>query len=128
MATSMIPIQLPSAVYARLQSLAAQEHTDPAALIDRLVATGSSAFAGIITTDPQLRDGRPVVAGAGITVRTIVGHYHLGLTPEQIADQLEIDLALIYAALAYYHLHRAEIDGDVQANSEQAVQQGFEQA
>jgi uncharacterized protein (DUF433 family) len=80
---------------------------------------------GLIITDPDLRGGRPILAGTGVTVRTIVGYYKLGLTPEETADQMELDLALVYAALAYYHLNRAEIEADLAAHSEEALLKDF---
>ncbi len=125
MGTPMITVEIPANVYARLQTLATREHADPIETLDRLVAAGARPFAGVITADPQLRGGRPIIAGTGVTVRTVVGHYKLGLTPEEIADQTELDLALVYAALAYYHLNRSEIEADLQANAEEAVKQEF---
>ena len=76
---------------------------------------------GLIIKEPHLRGGRPVIAGSGVTVRTIVGHYKLGLPAEDIADEMNLDLAGVYAALAYYHLNRDEIEADIMANSETAV-------
>ena len=76
---------------------------------------------GLIVQDPQLRGGRPIIVGTGVTVRTIVGHYKLGLTPEETADEMELELASVYAALAYYHLNRDEIEADILANSEEVV-------
>jgi uncharacterized protein (DUF433 family) len=55
---------------------------------------------GLIIKDPKLRGGRPIIAGTGVTVRTIVGYYKMGLTPEETADQMDLDLASVYAALA----------------------------
>lgn len=75
----------------------------------------------LIVKDPQLRDGRPVIAGTGVTVRTIVGYYKLGYTPEETADEMDLELAGVYAALTYYHLHRDEIEADIRANSEERV-------
>jgi len=72
-----------------------------------------------------LRGGRPIIAGTGVTVRTIVGHYKLGLTPEETADEMSLDLASVYAALAYYHLHRDEIEADILADSEERVMREF---
>ena len=51
----------------------------------------------------------------GVTVRTIVGHYKLGLTPEETADEMGLDLAGVYAVIAYYHLNRDEIEADILA-------------
>ena len=54
-----------------------------------------------------------------MTVRTIAGAFRLGLDAEEIATQLpQLNLAQIYAALAYYHLHVDEIEADIQADSE----------
>jgi len=49
----------------------------------------------------------------------------LGLTPEKTADQMDLDLAAVYAALAYYHLNRDEIEADTLAHSEDAPDQDF---
>lgn len=80
---------------------------------------------GLITKDLKLRGGRPIIAGTGVTVRTIVGYYKLGLTPEETADQMDLDLALVYAALAYYHLNKDELEADILAHSEDALNQDF---
>ncbi len=75
------------------------------------------AFAEIgalITRDPALRGGRPIVAGTGICVRTIAVENNRGLTPEEIAaDRPPLSLAQIYAALAFYHANKQEIDADI---------------
>ena len=68
-----------------------------------------------------MRGGRPIIAGSGVTVRTIAGHYKLGLSSEEIADEMSLSLAGVYAALAYYHLNQEEIEADVIANSEESV-------
>lgn len=78
---------------------------------------------GLIVRQPHLHGGRPVIAGTGITVRTVVGHYKLGLSAEEIAGEMNLPLAGVYAALAYYHLNREEIEADIQANKEARVQQ-----
>lgn len=76
---------------------------------------------GLVIRDPVLRDGRPIIAGTGVTVRTIVGYYKLGMVPEEIADEMGLALSGVYGALTYYHLNREEIEADIQANSEEAV-------
>ena len=85
----------------------------------------SQTLEGLIIRNPELRGGRPIIAGTGVTVRTIVGHYKLGLTPEETADEMGLDLAGVYAALAYYHLNRDEIEADVLANSEETLMEEF---
>jgi uncharacterized protein (DUF433 family) len=76
---------------------------------------------GLIIRDPKLRGGRPIIAGTGVTVRTIVGYYKLGLTPEETADEMGLELAGVYAALAYYHLNRDEIEADIRADAEEIL-------
>ena len=75
----------------------------------------------LIVIDPKLHKGRPVVAGTGVAVRTVVGHYKLGLSAEEIADDMNLPLAGVYAALAYYHTNTQEIEADITANSEASV-------
>ena len=70
----------------------------------------------LIESSPEIRKGRPCIAGTGVTVRRIVGWYNLGLAPEEIAAKMEhLTLAQIHAALAYYHANRDEIDTDIAA-------------
>ena len=83
--------------------------------------TTLNTLEGLIIKEPRLRGGRPIVAGTGVTVRTIVGHYKLGLSAEEIADEMNLELAGVYAALAYYHLNRNEIEADILANSEAVI-------
>jgi uncharacterized protein (DUF433 family) len=74
-----------------------------------------------IVRDPEIRGGRPRLAGTGVTVRRVVGWYRLGLSPEEIADRLgHLSLAQVHAALAYYHANRAEIEADILAEEAEA--------
>lgn len=76
---------------------------------------------GLIIREPKLRGGRPIIAGTGVTVRTVAGHYKLGLSAEEIADDMDLPLAGVYAALAYYHVNIEEIEADIAANREATV-------
>ncbi len=70
----------------------------------------------LIERSPDIRKGRPRIAGTGVTVRRIAGWHNLGLTPAEIAAKIEhLSLAPIHAALAYYHANRIEIDSDIAA-------------
>ena len=45
----------------------------------------------------------------------------LGLSPEEIADQIEhLTLAQVYAALIYYHASRDEIEADLVSEETEA--------
>ena len=68
----------------------------------------------LITRSSNVRGGRPRIAGTGVTVQRIVGWYKLGLSPEEIADEFDhINLAQVYAALAYYHANQDEIEAAI---------------
>ena len=68
----------------------------------------------LIDRDPAIRGGRPKVAGTGLAVRTIVGWYKQGMTPEEIAlEYPHLTLAQVHAALAYYHANQDEIEADI---------------
>ncbi len=75
----------------------------------------------LITRTPDIRGGRPRIAGTGVTVRRIVGWYKLGFTPEEIIREIpHLTLAQVHAALAYYHANRAEIEADIAAEEAEA--------
>jgi len=65
----------------------------------------------LVTSTPGIKGGTPHVAGTGVTVRTIVRYYKLGMSPEGIAAEYpHLSLAQVYGALAYYHANRDEMD------------------
>ena len=75
----------------------------------------------LIVRSPEIRGGRPRIAGTGVTVRRIVGWYKLGLSPEEISTEIpHLTLAQVYAALAYYHGNREEIETDIAAEEAEA--------
>ena len=81
----------------------------------------ATALDDLITRDPRLHSERPVISGTATTVRAIASMYKQGLTPEEITGELPLNLAQVYAALAYYHLHTAEIEADIAADSEEVL-------
>jgi uncharacterized protein (DUF433 family) len=79
----------------------------------------------LIERSPEIRKGRPCIAGTGVTVRRIAGWHNFGLAPEEIAAKIEhLTLAQIHAALAYYHANQEEIDADIAAE-EAAIEEIF---
>jgi uncharacterized protein (DUF433 family) len=65
-----------------------------------------------IEVTPGTCGGKPRIAGTRIRVQDIViWHERLGLSADEICSQYpQVNLAAVYAALAYYHDHRDEID------------------
>ncbi len=81
----------------------------------------SRTLEGMIVRNPALHDGRPVIAGTGVTVRTVAGWFKLGYSAEEIAADMPLTLAQVYSALAYYELNREEIEADIEADSEERL-------
>ena len=75
-----------------------------------------------IVSDPNVRGGRPVIAGTGIRVSDVVAYHLYGdkLTPDQIAEDFQLPLGQVHAALAYYYLHQDEIDTEMRRDDEEA--------
>jgi len=68
----------------------------------------------LIVSDPKVRSGRPVVAGTGICVSDIAAAMIFQQQePDEIALGFKLSLAQVYAALAYYFEHKAEIDEEI---------------
>jgi uncharacterized protein (DUF433 family) len=73
----------------------------------------------LIATNPEVRGGRPCIAGTGLEVTTIaiayIAHQH---TPEEIARDYGVNLAQVLAALTYYYAHKEEMDALIQERSQ----------
>jgi uncharacterized protein (DUF433 family) len=72
-----------------------------------------------IAVKPGYCGGKPHIVGHRIKVQHVaVWHERKGMTPEEIvATYPSLSLPAVYAALAYYHSHRAEIDADIEADA-----------
>lgn len=75
----------------------------------------------LLTSAPEIRHGRPCVAGTGITVHRIAILHNLGHSPEEIARKYEhLTIAGVHAALAYYHANKSEVDADIATDAMEA--------
>ncbi len=76
----------------------------------------------MIVRSPAIRHGRPCIAGTGITVHRIAIWYKLGHRPEEIARRYgHLTEAQVYAALAYYHANRDEVEAEIAADEAEAT-------
>lgn len=83
-------------------------------------ASTQTEYVHIVRT-PGILGGEPYIAGHRIRVRDVVAARDLGaLSPEEIAASIYPDLSLaqVYAALAFYEDHRAEIDQASEAETD----------
>lgn len=65
----------------------------------------------MIVHTPGILGGKPRIQGHRVGVHRVAGWWKLGLTTEEIGERLStLTPAEIHVALAYYHLHRQEIE------------------
>jgi len=68
----------------------------------------------------------PVVRGRGIRVQAIVGYVkEWGLSPEEVAAEFDLPLAIITEVMAFYQAHRLEIDAVIEADRQFAIEAGY---
>jgi uncharacterized protein (DUF433 family) len=67
-----------------------------------------------IELTPDVRAGKPRIAGRRITVADVVIMYlRMRQSLEEIATTYDLSLASVYAAIAYYYDHQAAIDQQI---------------
>lgn len=78
-------------------------------------------IATLIEQNPEIHNGRPCLAGTGVTVHRIVIWYKLGHSPEEIAERIgHLSLAQVHAALAFYHANQEQIEREIAADEAEA--------
>jgi uncharacterized protein (DUF433 family) len=77
-----------------------------------------------IVSDPQIRNGRPIIAGTTMRVQDIaIGFAYKGYSVEDLlAHYPHLSQAQVHAALAYYYAHKLEIDAQIEADEQFAGQ------
>lgn len=74
-----------------------------------------------IISDPNIRDGQPVISGSRVrVVDLIASHLYRHLTADELATNFNLNLAQVYAALAYYYQNKAEIDAVLRSEAQKA--------
>jgi uncharacterized protein (DUF433 family) len=72
-----------------------------------------------IEITPGIAGGKPRIAGHRITVQNIViWHERIGKSVDEICSEYGLTLADVYAALAYYFDHKAEIDRSIEEHED----------
>lgn len=81
------------------------------------MTTPTAAFnvtAAHITQTPDVRGGKPCIAGRGIKVQNVyIWHEHLGMSADEIVSAYRLSLVQVYAALTYAFEHLNEIRADI---------------
>jgi uncharacterized protein (DUF433 family) len=71
---------------------------------------------GYIASSPGILHGQPIVVGTRVPVRAIAEMWRMGNAPEEIAEQLGLPLARVFAALSYFCDHQQEIIAAIERN------------
>lgn len=62
--------------------------------------------------------GRPRMVGTRLTVHWVAIETQAGITPQEIVEERPyINLAQVYAALAFYYANKEQIDAEIAANN-----------
>lgn len=81
---------------------------------------------GIVSGDESAIHDEPHIDGSRITVRYVRSQVEeCDLRPETVADRYDLDLADVYAALAYYHNNPEEMRR-VERDRERAIENAEE--
>jgi len=81
---------------------------------NRSVPMATKSLDQRIVQTPGVCGGKPRIDGHRITVQNVaIWHDRLGHSADEIASEYDLELADIYAALAYYFAHREEIDASI---------------
>jgi uncharacterized protein (DUF433 family) len=82
-----------------------------------------------VVSTPDTCSGKPRTAGSRIQVKPLaIMHERQGMSPDEIVSEFpHLNLADVYAALAYYHDHRETMNAEIAADrawyEEQKAQQ-----
>lgn len=73
--------------------------------------TPAPSLDSYIVSTPDALGGKPRIAGTRIAVAQVKAlRLRLGMSFEEIAQSYNLPLPAVYAAMAYYYAHKAEID------------------
>ncbi|MBX3058019.1 MAG: DUF433 domain-containing protein [Anaerolineae bacterium] len=93
-----------------------------------MTAIQAQEIGSLISVAPQEKTSKAIISGTGITVNRVIRWYKLGRSPEEIVETFgHLNLAQVYAALAYYYANQIEIDTQIQEEEkeEERIEQNW---
>ena len=83
----------------------------------------------LIYRDPAVRGGRPCIVGTDLRILDIIiSKIFAERTPDELAQDYDLSMAEVHAALAYYYCNKDEIDSDIRDDfkrSDELTRQGL---
>ena len=67
----------------------------------------------LLDSDPGFWEGRPFIRGKRVTVHRIAIAHAQGRSATEIADDFDLELSEVHAALAYYFVNQRAVDADI---------------
>ncbi len=73
-----------------------------------------------IVSDPKIRNGQPIIKDSQVRVIDVVYVYDPKdrESAGKVAAQFGVHIGQVYAAMAFYHMHKAEFDAQIQRENE----------
>lgn len=79
-----------------------------------------------VARQAAIHNGRPVIRGTRIPVKTLVRYVNMGMTvPEVLAGFPDLTAAQLYDALSYFYDNQAEMEADMAADELPVLQEKF---
>ena len=87
------------------------------------MSTATVDVGQFLESKPGVQGGRPVLRGTRITMQSVVAAHVFNKVPlEEIAeDNPHVPIAALYAVVAYYYAHQAEMDAEEEAEEREAI-------
>jgi uncharacterized protein (DUF433 family) len=77
----------------------------------------------LISRRPEIRGGRPTIAGTGVSVFRVAIWHKMGESPEAIVHKYgHLSMAQVYAAITYYYANQAEIDACIEEDERVCIE------
>ena len=77
-----------------------------------MASTAPFDIGTLITSTPNVYGGRPCLAGTRFPVLQIVAHVRAGTTPQELADNYDLDIEKVHAGYAYYFANKNSLDAE----------------
>lgn len=84
-----------------------------------MASTAAIEIGSLITRRADIHNGRPIIAGTGISIQNIAILHRQSVNPEEIARRKYLTLAQVHAALTYYYANKDEIEASITQDIEE---------
>jgi uncharacterized protein (DUF433 family) len=118
----MNAVNLSETTYKWLQHKAQESARTPDQVADELLRQQLAPKHAYIDVVEKIGGPQAVIKNTRVPVSIIIGYLRVGETPESLVGNVlpQLTLAQVYDALSYYHDHQAEIEREIDENTEES--------